>query len=342
MTPATEELIREGARNAVRVCMGVRAGDRVFVIADEKRAAIGEALRQEALAVTPTVTMRLLEEYGPRPLTSFPEALRSDLQRARPTVTFFAATAQPGELGLRMPLREFLVHDLRVRHGHMPGVDERLMVQGMRADYRHVEAVTRRVYERARKATTCRVTNPLGTDITATFSPRLRWVPCTGIYWEQGQWGNLPEGETFTSPERLEGVIVAEVLGDYFSEKYGVLATPVTFVVRDSWVVEVRCADASIAKEVLAYLDSADNGRRAGEFAIGTNVALTGLTGNLLQDEKLPGVHVAFGNPYPTETGADWTSKVHVDVIPTRCTIALDGEPIMIDGRFLPALLTEP
>ena len=58
------------------------------------------------------------------------------------------------------------------------------------------------------------------------------------------------------------------------------------------------------------------------------------LTGNLLQDEKLPGIHVAFGNPYPAETGAKWSSPVHVDVIPLRCTIEMDGEIVMTDGKF--------
>jgi len=71
-----------------------------------------------------------------------------------------------------------------------------------------------------------------------------------------------------------------------------------------------------------------------GEFAIGTNTAVTELSGNLLQDEKIPGAHVAFGNPYPHETGADWSSRVHVDVIMTGCHIEVNGEVVMMDGKF--------
>jgi aminopeptidase len=76
------------------------------------------------------------------------------------------------------------------------------------------------------------------------------------------------------------------------------------------------------------------NGNRAGEFAIGTLTSLTKLSGNLLQDEKMPGLHVAFGNPYPEFTGADWDAQIHVDVIPTSCTIEVDGREIMRDGKF--------
>jgi len=48
----------------------------------------------------------------------------------------------------------------------------------------------------------------------------------------------------------------------------------------------------------------------------------------------MPGLHVAFGNPYPEFTGADWSAKIHVDVIPSECTIEVDGLIIMRDGQF--------
>jgi leucyl aminopeptidase (aminopeptidase T) len=136
--------------------------------------------------------------------------------------------------------------------------------------------------------------------------------------------------------------MVVHLLGDYFSPKYGVLQHPVTIQMRDGQVVGLSCDDQAVADELGAYLDSAQNGRRAGEFAIGTNVGLTQLTGNLLQDEKLPGLHIAFGNPYAHETGADWASNVHVDVIATHCTITVDNRTLMRDGHFDYSLLNMP
>ena len=35
----------------------------------------------------------------------------------------------------------------------------------------------------------------------------------------------------------------------------------------------------------------------------------------MLQDEKIPGVHIAFGHPYTEHTGADWSAKTHVDMV---------------------------
>ena len=72
-----------------------------------------------------------------------------------------------------------------------------------------------------------------------------------------------------------------------------------------------------------------------GEFAIGTNIGLTSVIGHILQDEKFPGVHIAFGNPYGAHTGADWYSSTHIDVVGTKFDIFVDGAQIMAAGRFL-------
>ena len=77
------------------------------------------------------------------------------------------------------------------------------------------------------------------------------------------------------------------------------------------------------------------NSSRVGEFAIGTNVGLSEIVGNFLQDEKFPGVHIAFGDPYGFETGADWDCPWHVDVLASHATISVDGRNIMENGRFL-------
>jgi len=132
-----------------------------------------------------------------------------------------------------------------------------------------------------------------------------------------------------------DGVLVCDVLGDYFSEKYGVLDQPLVLTVKDGYITDVASENAVLAQEVRDYFFSVPNGNRAGEFAIGTLTSLKHLVGNLLQDEKMPGLHVAFGNPYPQFTGADWDASIHVDVIPTNCTIEVDGRIIMRNGEFL-------
>ncbi len=57
--------------------------------------------------------------------------------------------------------------------------------------------------------------------------------------------------------------------------------------------------------------------------------------GNILQDEKIPGIHIAFGNPYGAHTGADWYSATHIDVVGRNFDIWIDGRQIMHGGAFL-------
>ena len=335
MSKAQTALLERGARNAVETCLAVRSTDRVCVITDEETQVVGDALTRASQQAGAAVETLLLESFSQRPLTNLPDTLRSAIERVDPTCSFYAAAAKKGEISFRIQLLPWLVHTLGVRHGHMPGITPALMTEGMLADYDEISRVTSRVAEIVRPARQIRVRSAKGSDIVAQFSPKLRWVPCPGLYRRQGTWGNLPEGEVFTSPARVDGVLTVDELGDYFSEQYGVLDQPITFRIEDSIAVEITSENTALANELAGYLDSSENGRRVGEFAIGTNTALTRLVGNLLQDEKYPGIHVAFGNPYPDETGATWRASVHVDTIPTSCDIDVDGRPLMRAGRFL-------
>ncbi|GAC1435265.1 MAG: hypothetical protein NVSMB65_09230 [Chloroflexota bacterium] len=332
--PITPDRMRQGAASAA-TALGLGPRDRVVIMTDHARQHIAALVAEQARERAAATTVVLLEDYGTRPLTAFPDALRRDLEAAAPTATYYIATARPGEVAMRMGLLPYLTGTLKARHGHMIGIDDALMCDGMCCDFDAVYDLTMKVYDVVRPAREIHVTSAAGSDLVATFDPALRWVPCHGRYHHQGAWGNLPEGEVFTAPASVEGRLVVNVLGDYFSEKYGVLDDPVTFTIEQGQITGIACARADLEDELRHHFYEAENGRRVGEFAIGTLAGLDHLTGNLLQDEKLPGIHVAFGNPYPDYTGATWRSPVHVDVIPLRCTIAVDGHTIMRDGVFV-------
>ena len=104
---------------------------------------------------------------------------------------------------------------------------------------------------------------------------------------------------------------------------------------KDNRLVEAHSNDKTLENDFWKYTHTDANSDRVGEFAIGTNIELTRVIGHILQDEKFPGIHVAFGDPYGTFTGADWKSTTHIDVVATRFNIWVDGRQIMDDGRFL-------
>jgi aminopeptidase len=324
-----------GARNAVQACLNIGSQDRVCIIGDRPTAEIASAIEEEVRQTGARLMVWTMEDHVARPAVSFPRALAEDILRFRPTASFFIGTGMKGELAFRVPMLELLAQELRSRHGHMIGIDDLLMQDGMAADYEEIYRVTRQIYEIVRGAGKISVYTSLGTELTVNFSPKLKWIPCDGRYWEQGLWGNLPEGETFTTPLSVDGVIAAEEMGDWFDKKYGVLSPPVRLVVKGSRLVSVATPDPELAEDIREYMGQHPNSDRVGEFAIGTNVGLARIVGNFLQDEKFPGVHVAFGNPAGFETGADWHCPSHVDVLASHATVVVDGRPLMENGRFL-------
>jgi leucyl aminopeptidase (aminopeptidase T) len=323
--------LEQGARNAIETCMSVKRGEKVVLVTDRVVAEVGDALEKAARAVTPHVTRFVLEDFGARPL----KALPPELARAAQThdVSLWAASSAKGELPVRMEYRQHL----KARHGHMPGITRQLMEMGMCADYDAVADLTMRLYKRVQGVRSARVTNPNGTDFTVVFHPDWKWLPDTGKFHERGDWGNLPAGEVYTAPAWLHGRIVTNLLGDFFSEKYKELTPPLSFDVFDNRIVLESMSGASpeVIREFKEYLTSDPMGTRAGEFAMGTNLGLTTLVGNLLQDEKIPGVHVAFGHPYNDQTGAPWTARTHVDVVILDTDVWLDGEQVQKRGRYV-------
>jgi aminopeptidase len=150
-------------------------------------------------------------------------------------------------------------------------------------------------------------------------------------------WSNLPAGEVFTTPASVDGVFVCDgTAGDYFGPKYGDLqATPLTLEISGGRLVSARCARKDLEAEFWSYCHTDEHSDRVGELAFGTNVALDEMIGVLLQDEKIPGVHLAFGDPYGSQTGAPWKSRTHIDVLTRECDVWIDEEQVIGNGRYL-------
>ena len=130
--------------------------------------------------------------------------------------------------------------------------------------------------------------------------------------------------------------VVDGVVGDYLCSKYGDLHdAPLTIEVKNNRIVDLHCDHKELLEDFRAYTSTDENSNRVGEFAIGTNTACTHVIGNILQDEKIPGVHIAFGHPYAEHTGADWKSKTHIDCVGRDFDIWFDGEQVMERGKFL-------
>jgi aminopeptidase len=330
---AIDPELAPGARNAIRDCLRLQPNERITIITDEATREIAAALQQQVEEVGSDYAVFVLEEYAERPLINMPRAILDDLATSQ--VSIFCAQTQPGELGSRMEMSA-VVNKNRIRDGHMVNISRQIMREGMRADFMAIDALSQRLVERARRTRRVSCRTPHGTDFVADLSPKLKWLKTSGIITPE-KWGNLPGGEIFTSPANSNGTFVVDgVVGDYLCQKYGDLQkTPLTIEVKENRILSLVCDNKELLEEFRAYTSTDGNSNRVGEFAVGTNTACTRVIGNILQDEKIPGIHIAFGHPYAEHTGQSWISKTHIDCVGRDFDIWFDDEQVMVRGKFL-------
>jgi len=321
-----------GAKNAVEVCLGVRAGEKVAVIADEVSRGVAASLEQALEEQGARFTGLLLEDFGPRPMTVAPEPVLEALEKT--DVGVLCMTPQPGELGARMAIVR-VVERRQIRYAHMVGVTPEIMQQGMRADYRKVDELSERLRERMQRAEALTVKTDAGTSFSAHFDRQLDWVKTSGLI-SPKYWSNLPAGEVFTTPATVDGTFVCDATaGDYFNGKYGDLqATPLVMEIERGRLVGVDCPRKDLEEEFWKYCHTDENSDRVGELAFGTNLGLSRMIGILLQDEKFPGVHIAFGDPYGSQTHANWKSRTHIDVLTRNCDVWIDEDQVIEKGHY--------
>lgn len=328
--------IEQGVKQAVENCLKVQPGETAIIITDKATMEIGLALERAIKKITTKTHFFVMEDFGERPI-KFPQAIEYAIKTA--DVSVYAAQGAKGELQtFRMQMLKAVEANKKLRHAHMIGITPQIMKDGMCSDYQEIQRLSKLVYDKVKNANIIQVVTEKGNDFIAEFSPELKWIVSDGDI-HPGLWKNLPDGEVFTSPNNVNGKVVIDgCLGDFFTERYGSLEhTPVIIDIADGRALKesIQCDNQELLKELAEYIFETDeNSNRVGEFAIGTNTGLTELIYNLLQDEKFPGIHIAFGSPLPGKTRAKWDSKAHVDGVIKSPTILVDNEMIMDKGKF--------
>jgi len=322
-----------GARNAVEVCLRIQPQEKVTIITDEKCIAIAASIAAELDRKSIRWNSFVLEDLAPRPLVHMPAEVLADMETS--DISIFAVRVQANELSSRREMTD-VVNRREMRHAHMVNITPEIMFEGMRADFAAVDRLTQKVVDLASKTKVVRATTAAGTDLRADMNHDYKWIKTSGII-STKKWGNLPGGECFTTPGEVNGTFVVDgVVGDYLCATYGILdKAPLTIEIAKNRIVSCSSDNKQLEAEFWEYTHRDENSDRVGEFAIGTNIGLSRVIGNILQDEKFPGLHIAFGDPYGTHTGAPWTSTTHIDVVGQHFNIWLDELQIMREGKFL-------
>ncbi len=178
-----------------------------------------------------------------------------------------------------------------------------------------------------------RITGP-ETDLSFSIDG-IPVVPCAGEM-------NIPDGEVFTAPVRdsVNGTVRFNTPTIY----QGTSFDGVTLTFKHGKIVDMGCSNGDVAK-LRRILETDEGASYIGEWSIGCNPKVLQPMRDILFDEKIAGsFHLTPGNAYDEADNGN-RSKVHWDLVQIQRadygggTIAFDGVPIRVDGRFVnPAL----
>ncbi|MDY6761623.1 MAG: aminopeptidase [Candidatus Nanohaloarchaea archaeon] len=309
--------LRDGATTVVNQCLNVQDDEHVVVVNDGNDPNIVDALLR---VLDSTVDSHDYIEYeapsrqGAEPPDHVAAAMKDADVFIAPTeksLTHTDARREATEQG--------------VRGATMPGITPEIWSTSLPVDYDEVARRCREVFDRLSSADEMRVRTPSGTDVRLEIDIDY-YIKGTGLFHGPGDWGNLPDGETFGAPVNASGTLVI----DHFP--YAPEGTTVEIEDNRAVAIEHPSTEES---QLSAAFDEVDGARNIAEIGIGTNPAAE-LVGNTLQDEKVLGtVHVAFGDNssmVPDGDEHEVTADVHWDTVCEDPTVRLDGELLIEDG----------
>jgi predicted small lipoprotein YifL len=236
-----------------------------------------------------------------------------------------------------------------LRAASMPMVSKRMESSALAADYGEVAAKSHTLVARLDRATSAEVEFSTGDKMH--FDLRYRRAEADDGQLHAGKEGariiNLPSGEAYMAPyegeregepSRTEGTIPLMLHGEQ-----------VRVTVRENRIVDVL-GDGLGSKDVREWLDVDQARRNIAELGLGCNDRAV-VTGNVLEDEKVMGMHWAaglsehLGGVVGVDDFSDPSHAVHHDVVypaggPIEVTSLVltyeDGthEEIMRDGQY--------
>ncbi|HEX5194143.1 MAG TPA: hypothetical protein VFW09_15190 [Solirubrobacteraceae bacterium] len=301
----------------LRRCLAVRGGEEVVVIADPPKRSIGEALRDGAAELEADAILIVIDERaedGSEPPAAVGAALSACDVFLAPTtksLTHTEARRAASQAG--------------ARGATMPGATEEMLARVMAGDFERMAARSRVVAELLDRGASAHLSCANGTDLTLNLTGRGGTAD-DGNLREPGAFGNLPAGEGFVAPVDAVGRLVPSTLAGL-----GHADERPALTIADGRLAD---ADGAVGKRFWKLLEPyGDLGRNVAELGIGTNESAT-VTGNVLEDEKVLGtVHVAFGDS--AGLGGMVSVPIHLDVVVTDATLAIDGRPVLDAGRFV-------
>lgn len=321
------------AARVIEEILALEPGERLVVLHDRANAEIGSALEHAARDHKAEALRVDLDLLATRPFLVCPPEVIERIRDADASV--LAMTNEEGEYGARRDIVRAAAA-ARVRHVHMIGVSHRSFTASLMASPSRVSELIDALRRAIKPTSKLTVLSASGTRLEIAMAPHLRWF-VNGNAVKRGEWINVPTGALVSSPGRIDGTYVADAaMGGPLGARTGLLgARPVRLEIEGGKVRRVECTDKAIQHHVEQFMATGSAHDRVGLLNIGANIGIISPLGEILHDETMPGVHIALGDNFASQTGATWSSQGQLSFAMASADVDLDGAPLIRRGRYV-------
>lgn len=199
---------------------------------------------------------------------------------------------------------------------------------------RALSSINAALLEQFMGAHTLKITTESGTKLNVELnSDKYRWISNRGL-WQPGRQTILPAGEIATYPAKISGTLVADyaintnTLSDI---DVRLSRSPITVTIFNSQIIDYKCKN----EELKSFLDrnfQINHSKRVGELGFGTNFGIkTAIARNSHVNERVPGIHLGFGQHNQDDELIGYNCPVHLDLICKGGKVWVDNSPIELD-----------
>jgi 2,5-dihydroxypyridine 5,6-dioxygenase len=320
--------IGRGVDTLVRVCAGVRKGERALILTDTGFPVhIPDlfALAITALGAEPILARMLTRRHnGEEPPTPIAAAMQEvDLVFELSSVFVHHSQARQA------------AHQKGVRYLYLGGLTDELLAGpgAMEVDFEAVAPVVEKIAGLITRSEVIELTAPGGTRFRASLHGR-QGRALTGLARTPGSFGAPPDIEAGVIP--MEGTAEGTIVADAYAVEIGLLANPIRVEVA-AGRVQTIAGTGPEAGRLRRILDSVGNPNayQIAEIGIGLNPKAEMIDNILNAEGKAGTAHIALGST-PGDRDAHLTrAGIHLDLVFWHPDIFLDGKCILRQGAVV-------
>jgi hypothetical protein len=213
-----------------------------------------------------------------------------------------------------------------------------LFAVGLAMGPRQLSALNAGLLEKLRSASRLVIRTPGGTDLRVRLdNEKFRFISNRGVA-QPRQFVILPAGEVATYPAEINGTLVADFavnVNMIYEGDVRLAHQPVIARIEDGMLADLKAADSAIGR-FLERSFTRTNARRVGELGFGTNTAVkNAVFENSHLNERVPGVHLGFGQHNQANAATQYECDIHVDLCAKGGQIWFDDDPVPLDLEAL-------